>query len=62
MRGDRLPVEDPAARELAALWAEFGLTGIAGALFGPGGRFPQWIATAVELDQLTAATKSYLVQ
>ena len=62
VRGDRFPVEDPAARELADLWQQFGVTGIAGALFGPGGRFPQWTATAAELDDLTAAVKSYLTR
>lgn len=59
--GRRFVVEDPAAKELAALWAEHGADGIAGALFGPGGRFPQWTASAAELAQLTAACRSYLI-
>jgi len=58
VRGDRFPVEDPAAAELAGLWAAYGSAGIAGALFGPGGRFPQWTATAAELDALSAAVKA----
>ncbi len=60
VRGERFPVEDPAAQELAGLWQEFGLAGIAGALFGPGGRFPQWTASAAELADLTAAVKANL--
>jgi fructuronate reductase len=60
VRGDRFPVEDPAAAELAGLWLEFGVAGIAGALFGPGGRFSQWTASAAELDSLTTAVKTYL--
>jgi fructuronate reductase len=62
VRGDRFPVEDPAARELADLWQIFGVAGIAGALFGPGGRFPQWTATAADLDDLTAAAKAYVAR
>ena len=60
VRGDRFPVEDPAAAELAQLWQECGAAGIAGALFGPGGRFPQWTASAAELALLTTAVKAYL--
>ena len=60
VRGDRFPVEDPAAAELAALWQQCGVAGIAGALFGPGGRFPQWIASAEELDYLTKTVKATL--
>jgi fructuronate reductase len=60
VRGDRFTVEDPAAPELAQLWREHGLSGIAGALFGPGGRFPQWTASAAELVVLTTAVQSYL--
>jgi fructuronate reductase len=60
VRGDRFRVEDPAAQELARLWQEHGISGIAGALFGPGGRFPQWTASAAELTMLTAAVKTYL--
>ena len=60
MRGDRFPVEDPAAQELAGMWRKFGVAGIAGALFGPGGRFPQWTASAAELVVLTTAVQSYL--
>ncbi len=62
VRGDRFPVEDPAAQELAHLWQKVGLAGIAAALFGPGGRFPQWTATAADLDDLTAATKAYVAR
>jgi fructuronate reductase len=61
VRGDRFTVEDPAAPELAQLWREHGVSGIAGALFGPGGRFPQWTASAAELAALTTAVKTYLV-
>jgi fructuronate reductase len=60
VRGDRFTVEDPAAQELARLWRDHGLAGIAGALFGPGGRFPQWTASAAELAALTTAVKTYL--
>jgi fructuronate reductase len=60
VRGDRGTVEDPAAPELAALWREHGLNGIAGALFGPGGRFPQWTASAAELAEVTRACQDYL--
>jgi fructuronate reductase len=60
VRGDRGAVDDPAAPELAALWREHGVSGIAAALFGPGGRFPQWIASAAELAYVTAACKGYL--
>ena len=60
VRADRFPVEDPAAGELALLWQQAGVTGIAQALFGPGGRFPQWTASAEDLDYLTTAVKAYL--
>jgi fructuronate reductase len=60
VRADRFSVEDPAAPQLAQLWREHGVSGIAGALFGPGGRFPQWTASAAELVVLTAAVKTYL--
>jgi fructuronate reductase len=60
VRGDRGPVEDPAAPELAALWRDHGVKGIAGALFGPGGRFAQWTACAAELTELTLACEGYL--
>jgi fructuronate reductase len=60
VRGDRFTVEDPAAPELAQLWREHGVSGIAGALFGPGGRFPQWTASAAELAAVTTAVKTYL--
>ncbi|HEY6458043.1 MAG TPA: mannitol dehydrogenase family protein [Steroidobacteraceae bacterium] len=60
LRGDRFTVEDPAAQELAQLWRDHGVSGIAGALFGPGGRFPQWTASAAELAVLTTAVKAYL--
>jgi fructuronate reductase len=60
VRGDRFPVEDPAAEELAALWRAAGVAGIAAALFGPGGRFSQWSASAGELDELTTALRGYL--
>ena len=59
VRGDRFTVADPAAAQLAQLWREQGVSGIAGALFGPGGRFPQWIASAAELAVVTAAVKTY---
>ncbi|HEV2700731.1 MAG TPA: mannitol dehydrogenase family protein [Steroidobacteraceae bacterium] len=59
-RGDRGPVDDPAAPELAALWRQQGVEGIAGALFGPGGRFPQWLASPAELADVTRACKGYL--
>ena len=58
VRGDRFAVEDPAAEELAGLWQQFGAAGIAGALFGPGGRFAQWTASIGELDSLTSAVKA----
>src|ERR1700722_11831839 len=58
-RGARFTVEDPAAQELAGLWQAHGVNGIAGALFGPGGRFPQWTAAAPELASLTADLKGY---
>ena len=60
VRGDRFAVEDPAAQELADLWRVNGVAAIAGALFGPGGRFPQWTASAGELAYLNAALKAYL--
>jgi fructuronate reductase len=60
VRGDRFTVEDPAAPQLAQLWRDHGVAGIAGALFGPGGRFPQWTASAAELAALTTAVKNYL--
>jgi fructuronate reductase len=60
VRGDYGAVEDPAAPELAGLWRRHGLNGIAGALFGPGGRFPQWTASAAELAYLTSACQGYL--
>jgi fructuronate reductase len=60
VRGDRFSVEDPAAPQLAQLWREHGVAGIAGALFGPGGCFPQWTASADELAMLTTAVKAYL--
>jgi fructuronate reductase len=60
VRGERFPVEDPAAQELAGLWQGHGASGIAGALFGPGGRFPQWTASASELASLTADIKARL--
>jgi fructuronate reductase len=60
VRGGRFTVEDPAAQELAGLWQAHGVNGIAGALFGPGGRFPQWTAAAPELASLTADLKGYL--
>lgn len=60
VRGERFTVEDPAAPELAQLWHEHGVAGIAGALFGPGGRFPRWTASAAELAALTATVKAYL--
>jgi len=34
------------------------VAGIAGALFGPGGRFPQWTASTEELDYLTKTVKA----
>jgi fructuronate reductase len=61
VRGDRFTVEDPAAPQLAQLWREHGVSGIAAALFGPGGRFPQWTASAAQLAALTRAVKTYLV-
>jgi fructuronate reductase len=60
VRGERFTVEDPAAQELAGLWRQHGVNGIAGALFGPGGRFPQWTAAAPELASLTQAIKACL--
>jgi fructuronate reductase len=60
VRGDRGPVEDPAAPQLAALWREHGVDGIAAALFGPGGRFPQWLASPAELAGVTSACRGYL--
>jgi fructuronate reductase len=60
VRGDYGPVEDPAAPELAALWGQHGINGIAAALFGPGGRFPQWSASAPELASITSACRGYL--
>ncbi|HTC50721.1 MAG TPA: mannitol dehydrogenase family protein [Steroidobacteraceae bacterium] len=60
VRGDYGTVEDPAAPELAALWHEHGVNGIAGALFGRGGRFPQWSASPADLAYLTAACRGYL--
>ncbi len=60
VRGDCGPVEDPAAPELAALWREHGVERIAGALFGPGGRFPQWVASPAELVAVTSACRAYL--
>jgi fructuronate reductase len=60
VRGDRFTVEDPAASQLAQLWRVHGVSGIAGALFGPGGRFPQWTASPAELAVLTTAVKAYL--
>jgi fructuronate reductase len=60
VRGDRGTVQDPAAPELAQLWREHGVAGIAGALFGPAGRFPQWTASPAELAALTTAVKTYL--
>ncbi len=38
----------------AQLWNQYGMNGIAGALSGPGGRFPQWTATPDDLAALTA--------
>ena len=60
VRGDRFPVDDPAALELAQLWRDHGVAGIAGALFGPGGRFTQWTASPEELELLTSAVRGYL--
>jgi fructuronate reductase len=60
VRGDYGAVEDPAAPELAALWREHGVNGIAGALFGRDGRFPQWTASAAELAYVTRACRGYL--
>jgi fructuronate reductase len=60
VRGARFTVEDPAAQELAGLWQQHGVNGIAGALFGAGGRFPQWTASAPELAQLTTDIKGCL--
>ncbi len=60
VRGDRFQVDDPAAQELARLWREQGAAGIAGALFGPGGRFPQWTASVAELRALDAAVMASL--
>jgi fructuronate reductase len=59
VRGDRFVVDDPAAPELARLWREQGSGGIAAALFGPGGRFPQWTATPSELALLGQAVNAY---
>ena len=60
LRGDRGVVDDPEAPQLAALWREHGAQGMAAALFGAGGRFPQWTASATDLADVTAACRSYL--
>jgi len=58
VRGDRFTVEDPWASDLARLWRDRGVEGIAAALFGPAGRFPQWTATPADLAALTAALRA----
>jgi fructuronate reductase len=60
VRGDYGAVEDPAAPELGALWRQHGINGIAAALFGPAGRFPQWRASPAELAAVTSACRGYL--
>ncbi|MBT2134968.1 mannitol dehydrogenase family protein [Croceibacterium sp. LX-88] len=54
VRGDRRPVDDPMAAQLAALWATEGSSGIAAALFGPQGLFSHvWRADEASLARLT---------
>lgn len=55
VRGDRGPVDDPAAGELKRLWEEAGADGIAAALFGSGGVFSAWPASPSELENLRNA-------
>lgn len=54
-RGDRGPVDDPAAGALKRLWQEAGLDGIAAALFGAGGFFSAWPASQSELEDVRNA-------
>ncbi len=54
VRGDREAVDDPLAGPLAELWQTAGRSGIATALFGPGGLFADsWQADAATLAELT---------
>ncbi|MBO9519864.1 MAG: mannitol dehydrogenase family protein [Porphyrobacter sp.] len=54
VRGDRRPVDDPMAVQLANLWATEGSGGIAAAMFGPQGLFAQtWQADEATLTRLT---------
>ena len=55
VRGDRGPVDDPAAGALKRLWQEAGHDGIAAALFGAGGFFSAWPASQSELENLRNA-------
>ncbi|WP_305098398.1 mannitol dehydrogenase family protein [Croceibacterium aestuarii] len=54
VRGDRGAVDDPMAAHLAELWRTAGRSGIAAALFGPGGLFADsWRAGEATLAELT---------
>lgn len=52
--GDRRPVDDPRAAELADLWRTEGRDGIVPALFGPGGVFSAyWTASELDLQAIS---------
>ena len=54
VRGDARPVDDPMANDLRSLWRDAGRSGIAAALFGPGGLFARyWQADEPGLAALT---------
>lgn len=54
VRGNGRPVDDPMANALRALWRDAGRSGIAAALFGPGGLFARyWQADEPSLADLT---------
>jgi len=56
VRGDRRPVDDAMAPQLANAWQENGRDGIVHALFGQGGLVPSaWTPTAADIDDILRA-------
>jgi fructuronate reductase len=55
VRGDVHIVNDPMRDQLSELWQAYGVSGIAGALFGPSGRYSQyWQAESSDLALINA--------
>ncbi|MEO6078711.1 MAG: mannitol dehydrogenase family protein [Steroidobacteraceae bacterium] len=59
VRGDRWPVDDPRAAELAALWNDGNAATVVDALFGPQGMFrSSWVASSTHRGALVALVEN----